>query len=509
MRKHLLAGLLLLPILTGSAHAQRVITRGYGEADLDAVLRTTLRGQHQLITKDLLVAKNDTIRGNMVVIRARFILEGTVIGDVVGVDANMYFRPGSRVTGTVTNVAGGLYPSDQANLRAVEDRPLAPYHVREVNGELVIEGTNRRPLIKLGGFFGIQNPEYNRVDGVRAEVGPTLLLPPFAGVEPSLFASVGYATDRGDLIKRAGLGLRRGRSTLAVGWEDDVTVTNDDWVRSDMKNSLAYLWNGKDYRDYYAAERIYAEFERTLERGPRSTRYWLRWQREEARSLTAGTPWSVLEPDSVRSNPAIDPDSRFDSFIVGAESEWTGLTTVWSVLAFAEVANGTITQFAVPDVDSDFKMFAVDALYAMKAIANHTLEMEAYFQGPIDTERLPLVRWTHVGGSGTLYTFDIAEFRGDHVVFVKSEYTIPFSEKLKLPIFGLPRLKLMHNIGMAWTSDAERDFEQNVGARIQFALAHFRFMVNPRDGEAKFSAGVSLPAKAYPWEKQQKSPLTK
>jgi hypothetical protein len=509
MRKYIIGYLLCLAGFASSAQAQRVFTRGYGEADLDAALRATVRGQHQLITKDLLIGKNDTIRGNMLVINARFILEGTVIGDVVGVDANMYFRPGSRVTGTVTNIAGGLYPSELAELRAVEDRPLAPYHVRNVDGDLVIEGTNTRPMVRLGGIFGLQNPEYNRVDGVRAEFGPTLLLPPIAGVEPALHASVGYATDRGDLIKRAGLALRRGRSILAFGWEDDISLTNDRWIRGDMQNSLSYIWNGKDYRNYYAAERVFGEFTRTLERGDRATRYFLRGQREDARSLTAGSPWTVLKADSIRDNPAIDPDSRFYSLIVGAESEFTGLTSAWNFSGSVEIADGSLTVDDLAGVDADFKMFSVGALYAMKAIANHTLEIEGNFRGPLGSEGLPLVRWTHVGGSGTLYTYDIGQFRGDRLVFIKSEYTIPFSEKLKLPILGVPRLKLMHNVGMAWSQFIDRDFEQNVGARIQFAVAHVRFVVDPRDGESKFSAGVSLPSKAYPWEKQQKTPLTR
>jgi hypothetical protein len=67
----------------------------------------------------------------------------------------------------------------------------------------------------------------------------------------------------------------------------------------------------------------------------------------------------------------------------------------------------------------------------------------------------------------------------------------------------------MHNIGMAWSENVDRDFEQNVGARLQFAVAHVRYVINPRDGEAKFSVGVSLPSKGYPWEKQQKTPFTR
>jgi hypothetical protein len=497
---------LVLALLLGSAataSAQRVHVRGYGEADLDAVLRSTINHPHQLIVRDMTISRGDTVRGDFLVVRARLVVEGTIIGNVVGVDANMYFRPGAVVTGTVTNVAGGFYPSELARFGGTEDRPLAPYNVRTENGDFVIEGTNRRPAIKLGGMFGVQNPEYNRVDGLRAEFGPTLLLPPFGGVEPFISGSVGYATEREDVILRAGIGAKRGRSTLQFGWEDNVTETNDRWIRSDLKNSLSFIWNGKDYRNYYEAQRWFGEFNRTLEKGRRTTRYWIRGQREDASPLIEGDPFIVLKPDSIRENPLI-PASTITSLIFGGESEWTGLSSTWRANGWIESAGSDLV-----DSDHSFNMYGVDALYAMKAIANHTLEIEGSFRGPLPgTEDLPQQRWTHVGGSGTLYTFDIGQFRGDRLAFLETEYTIPFSEKLQLPFLGLPRLKLMHNIGMAWSRATEdRDFEQNIGARIQFSVAHVRFVMDPRSGEQKWSVGVSFPSKTYPWEKATQSPL--
>ncbi len=502
MNKSLLCILFLLCSASVTSAQQRITTRGYGEAALDAVLRSTLSGPHQPITSDRTVSRNDTIRGTVLVVRARFILEGTVIGDVVGVDANMYFRPGAVVTGTVTNIAGGFYPSELARIASVDNHPLAPYHVRESGNDLIIEGTNKRPAVKLGGMFGVQNPEYNRVDGVRAEFGPSLLLPPFGGVEPSVFGSVGYATHRGDLITRAGVGLKRGRSTLTFGWEDGITLTNDAWIRSDLKNSLTFLWNGKDYRDYYEAERIYGEFQRTLERGARTTSYWIRGQREDASPLQPGMPWTLFEADSLRPNRQV-PESSITSLIVGAASEWTGAASAWEATGWIEAAGSDLV-----DSDVAFNMYAVSALYAMKAIANHTLEIEGNFRGPLPgTDELPMQRWTHVGGSSTLYTEQIAAFPGDRLVFVESEYTIPFSERLKLPILGLPQLRLMHNIGMAWSRSDDRDFEQNIGVRVQFTIAYARVIMDPRSGETKWSTGVSFPSRGYPWEKQRKSPL--
>lgn len=503
MRRFVLAVVGLLAA-AASVHAQTVVVRGYGEADLDAVLRSTLSGQYTLVAQDRLIGSGDTVQGNVLVVRARLIVEGTVLGNVVGVDANMYFRPSAVVRGSVTNIAGGFYPSELATLPNVENRPLAPYHVRESEGALIIEGTNQRPLLKLGGLFGVQHPEYNRVDGVRVEFGPTLLLPPFLALEPSIFGSVGYATQRGDVITRAGVGLRRGRSNLVLGFENNITETNDRWIRSDLKNSLSYLWNGKDYRNYYEAERFYAEFSRTLERGARETRVWLRGQHEDASPLAAGGPWSVLKPDTVRPNPLI-PESTIASVQLGVESEWEGLASAWNVNAWIESAGGDLV-----DSDHAFNMYALGVLYAMKAIANHTLEIEGHFRGPLPgTDALPEQRWTQLGGSGTLYTFEIGQFRGDRLVFVESEYTIPFSERLRLPILGLPRLRLMHNIGMAWTQTDDRRFEQNIGARLQFTMVHLRYVVDPRTGDSKFSVGVSFPPRGYPWEKQQRTPLTR
>ncbi len=500
MKNVLLCGLFLL--FATSAQAQRVSVRGYGEADLDATLRGMLNSTHQLVVRDLTIPPQDTVRGDLLVVRARLIVEGTVLGDIVGVDANMYFRPGSAVLGTVTNIAGGYYPSEQAMIRSVENRPLAPYHVYDVDGNLVIEGTNTRPLVRLPGLFGLQHPEYNRVDGARLEFGPELLLPPFGGVEPRIFGSIGYALEREDVILRAGLGLKRGRSNLTFGWEDNVTETNERWIRSDLKNSLSTLWNGKDYRDYYAVQRWYGEFERTLERGARTTRYWVRGQREDASPLVAEDVFTVLDPDTVRPN-ALIPESSITSLIVGAQSEWLGLVTAFDFMGWVESAGSGLV-----DSDHAFNMYGISALYAMKAIANHTLEIEGNFRGPLPgTDELPPQRWTHVGGSGTLYTFDIGEFRGDRLVMIETEYTIPFSERLRLPILGLPRLRLMHNVGMAWSHDVERDLEQNIGARIQFRFAHIRYVINPENNDDKWSIGVSFPPRSYPWEKGERSAL--
>lgn len=490
--------ILLLLVLCSALplHAQRVVTRGHGDADLDAILRAAINPNTLVVTRDTLITARDTVERDILVLKSRFILEGTIRGNLTGVEANMYVRPSGRVSGQVTNVAGGYYPSELAKVAAVEDRPLAPYHVVPGDDEWVIQGMVKRPALRPIG--GVQLPEYNRVDGLRIEAGPAFLLPPFAGVEPTISGSIGYATEREEILGRAELKMKRGRSTLAFGWEDDVTATNEDWIRSQLKNSLSTIWNGKDYRDYYEADRTYLEFRRVLEKGRRTSEYWIRGQNELADGLLAGDPFVLFKPDSVRSNLFV-PASRVTSAFVGAETEWSGLTSVWRISAALEFAAKVLK------ADLAYNAYAASALYAMQAIANHTLEIEANFRGPLPgTEELPLQRWTFIGGSGTLYTFDIAEFRGDRLAFVETEYTIPFAARLSMPILGQPKLKLMHNIGMAWSYQQDRSFEQNIGARIQFAVAYARVIANPDGGDTEFSIGVSFPSRGYPWEKAPK-----
>jgi hypothetical protein len=138
----------------------------------------------------------------------------------------------------------------------------------------------------------------------------------------------------------------------------------------------------------------------------------------------------------------------------------------------------------------------------MQGLANHALVIEGYFQGPLPgTDSLPHQRWTFVGGSGTLYTFDIAQFPGDRVAFLESEYIIPFPAQWRLPILGSPSLGLLHHVGMAWSHDVDRDLEQNLGLRLRFPLVWARAVIDPNTGfdDFEFAVGVAL-SRPYPWQ---------
>jgi hemolysin activation/secretion protein len=144
---------------------------------------------------------------------------------------------------------------------------------------------------------------------------------------------------------------------------------------------------------------------------------------------------------------------------------------------------------------------------ALQALANHTLEIEGYFQGPLGTDSLPRQRWSMVGGSGTLYTFGVGQFFGDRVVYLENKYSIPFARRFRLPVLGQPKVQFLYQVGMAWTFEQERAFEQNVGLKIQFPLLYARVITNPADThDTKVGIGVTFPRRAYPWERRSDEP---
>jgi hypothetical protein len=218
-------------------------------------------------------------------------------------------------------------------------------------------------------------------------------------------------------------------------------------------------------------------------------------------------PWSLFQPDSLRPNRTVD-DGRISSVLTGASVSWRRP-------AFETTVSGT-AEVALDAMESDFQFAAyrVDLAWAMLALSDHTLEIQAHLQGPLPffdegctdcgglPRRIPRQRWSHVGGSGTLYTFSDAAFQGDRVAFIESRYGIPLGPRLRLPFLGIPTLELLHATGMAWTRELHRSFEQNLGLRLRYNVLYLRVVANPEDltGDYEFSAGLTFPKRAYGWQ---------
>jgi hypothetical protein len=495
----LLAGAALATLSADGVSAQEVVLRGAADVAVDRRLTRLIAMNPTLVLHNTEIAEGDTVRGSVLVLDASLVHEGVILGDLVLVDAGAFVRPGAVVTGDLVNIAGGLYRSELSVVGgSIVDLPVAPYRVIREPGLIIIQASAAPSPLILDGLMGFHVPTYDRVNGVSLVWGATYQFPTVERVVPRAHAQVGWHTERGDPGYRLDVAVQRAATTAEAGHERSWD-TNERWIRGDLINSVHYLWNGRDYRDYHEVERSWVGVSRALaDRARRLTASaYLRGQVEDAGSLRAGEPWFLLG-SATRPNPPVD-DGRTTSLVAGLTGSWNGPTVRFTGQADYEAARdwrGGEFRFDRVSAQGDF---------AMAALWNHTLAIEFFLQTPLGRDPLPAQRWSFVGGPGTLHTLPLAAYYGDHVVFVESRYIIPLPDRLALPFLGAPRLHLLHSVGMAWLEHEDRGFHQEIGALADLGVLHVRFTLVPEDpGTNDLSVSLAWPlGRRYPWERPQ------
>ena len=508
---------LILALTPLGATAQTVEREGDGDVFIDhRIERMVRRGNYvAYVNETRTIPAGETVTSDLLVLGGDVYIEGTVDGEVIAVDADVYLRPGSVITGDLRNVGGGLYRSELAEVNGrVLSRPNLPYEVREERDRVVIVSHEERRALELDGFLGFAVPEYNRVDGFHPRFGFTYTARPFlAGFAPGVRGQVGYRTEPGEVTGGGSLFLEREGFGIEGGWMR-ATRSQDRWIRSDIRNSADFLLDGDDMRNYYDADVTFGEarYRFGSEDAERYVTLGLRYQEEEASSMRFHNPWTIFGDDTLRFNPPID-DGTIKSFIPFVRAEWVSRSTATD--ATLSVEQGTYEDLELVDsgcfddpdsaacTDGDFTRLRIDSEFAMQALMDHTLEIELQFMMPLGgDEPLPRQRWGMLGGSGTIRTVDDAAFYGDHLAYSETEYIIPLGF-IRLPRNIVPEFQLLHMAGLAWTGerDDDEDFVQNVGARINIWALYARYLIDPASGDSELTAGVSWPFDSkYPWQ---------
>lgn len=492
----LLAGPAAPAPAAGQVSAGQVETVGTSDVALDRRLDRLLAADPLVITTETRIREGDTIPRSVLVLDATLVHEGTILGDLVLVDAGAFLRPGAVVEGDLVNIGGGLYRSPRARIGGrVMDLPDAEYRVVRAADRVVIEASGTPSRLTLDGPGGVRTPTYDRANGVGVALGGSYRLPHLGDATPLLRAHGGWRTEPGKPMYGASLELRWRAWSVDGGYEKG-WATHDDWVFGDLRNSLNYLWDGDDFRNYYGTEQTWAAVTRLFGDEAKSFHGQLRvaGRIEDAESLPGGDPWH-LRGTTARPNPAVD-DGRTSSVTARFDVAWHGQLTAVTAGAEYEVAGEW------QDGRTEFERFAAWTEVAMRGPFGHTLEVWAFGQLPVAGDTLPRQRWTIVGGPGTLQTLPVGRHAGDHVLMVESRYRIPSPEALALPILGAPELQLVHAAGMAWLGDEDRRLTQEVGGRLQFFGLYVQYMVQPDATERdEVVVGLSWPFEpGYPWE---------
>src|SRR5687768_10444977 len=94
----------------------QTIRRGRGDPKIDPKLDAALAANPRVFTRDTFFTRGDTVRGPILSLGNRLIIEGTILGDLTVIDANVYIRPSARIEGNVLNIGSGLYRSELATI---------------------------------------------------------------------------------------------------------------------------------------------------------------------------------------------------------------------------------------------------------------------------------------------------------------------------------------------------------------------------------------------------------
>ncbi len=454
-----LAGASLLAGGAGTAAAQEVRfpeprPESPAQRDLARFVETE---RYQVLVHDTILARGDTVRGNLLVLEAAVRIAGRVEGSVYVADGDLFLRPGARIGGDLVVVGGGFYSSGLAEVggRTVY-RPNERVRVLpEAGGFLVFAPEEERETLSLGPLYGLRLPTYQRVDGwtfrwggaVRANAWPW---------RPELEGEVRYRTEQDALEGSAALHGHLGRRLRLTAEGGRRTRSNEAWIRADALNTLSYLFLGNDYRDYYRADWTALRAE-VRPAGDWTLFAGAAWER--ARSLEAMERTVLFRSDEPRGNPEVDEDEAA-SFLLGAELRSRNGLDRTRLLARVEGAHD--------DAAGDFSFLLAEARGSARRILphGHALELFALARGDL-AGALPRQRWSGLGGVGTLPTLPVLALRGPRAVLAEVTYLVPLPF-LDVPTVGPTEVLLRGVAGSAWGAMGERPrFTENLVAGIR------------------------------------------
>jgi hypothetical protein len=478
------------------AQSPALVVRDYGPGPTGRYLAATLaKPDTRVLMADSIRLTPDSIfPGSIVVIGRRVIASSDVKGDIIVVGGDLFIHAGATIAGQAIAIGGGVYRSllGQALGGQSSYRDFTFDTVR-VNGalELTYRELNAPapgPPLRLPFSLGGNLPTYDRSNGTSLSIGPSRS---FADGAASLTALATYRSQIGRIdpsLEGDWQATRRMRLTAFAG---RASRTNDDWITSDLSNSLNALFIGRDTRNWYRADVAALTASRSFERPSLVATYRLGGQVERASAVrpvgvATSHPWSFSggksEEGMRRPNPQV-PTSRMSSIVAGGNFLWNAsdVKAVLDIAAETPVAVDNAAHFVQTTIDGQvsFPTFGTQS-YRFDAHAVVTAGDTA-----------PMQRWAYVGGSGTLGTVEpLLILGGDQLLFLENRYIVPVPA-VKLPFVGSPTVTFRHILGTAGVKHLP-SLTQILGVRLSVMLLRTEFSFDTGTRKTEFNAGLSL-----------------
>ena len=242
--------------------------------------------------------------------------------------------------------------------------------------------------------------------------------------------------------------------------------------------------NGRDYRNFWRADRFEGRVARTFTGTTGELTMWGGARTERDWSIAAGGPWSLRGRTAgdgmIRPNPSIER-GRLSSALAG----------IGGSLSLPELAFAAVVQVERPfdaPHDESFTQATIDAGLSFATFASQSFELHSHAVITAG-DTAPPQRFSYLGGSGTLPTFSVLQFGGEQLLFVESSYNIPITA-VQVPILGAPVVSLRHAIGAAGVGKLPK-FEQNLIARLALGAVYVEYAIDPATRDDAFSVGLS------------------
>jgi hypothetical protein len=506
LRRYLIGttfGLVCVVLSAGSVRAQqnpstspRVFVRDAGPGRAGRWLRDALAAPHVLIRSDSLhpaELRRDSSFSTTVIVLGPARVASTVHGDVIVVGGDLFLHPGVRIDGKAVAIGGGVYWTSLGTVGGGRFSFPEFTYVSTVLPDgsialdyLPLEKRDTRVVV-LPGVYGLRIPSYDRTNGLSIPYGPTVR---FDTARIEIDPQVVYRSQLGTVDPRLEFRAAFGRRLTVEGVAGRNTETNEDWIYSDISNSITTLYAGNDIRNYYRASRA-------------EVRAAYRWEGERAQlSLVGGGlgekassarpdtgarggPWALRGrhdiDDMLRPNPRVRPGT-IASALGGVRVDFSDQGVV------AHLTSETELPFTTPG-DARFVQTTLDGSVTFPTFKTQRMEFESHAVLTAG-DTAPPQRFAWVGGPGTLPTFEILEFGGDEMFFTEARYIIPV-DRIRVKYLGSPTFTLRYMTGGAAIARFPT-LEQNVGARLAISFLRVDYVVDPSSRDSKFTVGLSF-----------------
>ncbi|HUP88684.1 MAG TPA: hypothetical protein VM100_05025 [Longimicrobiales bacterium] len=265
---------------------------------------------------------DDTVRTDVVVRKGPLLLKGRIEGQLVVIEGDVTFSPGSTVTGDVTIIAGQAYGLEEADVGGTVTmyeegfglfhRGERIYTVNRERGRIYRDDDRRdwgRSSLTVNTAWN-----YNRVEGLPIEFGPAIET---RGRNPTRIQAHAiwrteqggpFNTDRWGYDIRVEQFLGNHHDFRIGGALSSVVQPIEDWQLNRNEASLATLVLHEDYRDYFKREG-WTAFARY---SPRNTGIALMasYNDEKHFSEVARDPWTLFGDGDWRLQPLVT-EGRF------------------------------------------------------------------------------------------------------------------------------------------------------------------------------------------------------